>query len=148
MMKTVLKLILSILLGVEKTSDLALENLALREQVAILKRSIKQPRSSLLDLAFSILEKLEETIDRRQTRNCHSVASNGFQATVPDVADFLEKSYDGHGCHRFSHSSHRHLPDSVCTGFLSHNRRKVVHFNVVLNPTARWTAQQIVEAFS
>ena len=30
---------------------------------------------------------------------------------------------------------------------LSHNRRRVVHFNVALNPTARWTAQQIVEAF-
>ena len=30
---------------------------------------------------------------------------------------------------------------------LCHNRRRVVHFNVALNPTARWTAQQIVEAF-
>ena len=30
---------------------------------------------------------------------------------------------------------------------LSHSRRKVVHFNVTSNPTGRWTAQQIVEAF-
>ena len=30
---------------------------------------------------------------------------------------------------------------------LSHDRRKVVHFNVPTNPTAQWTAQQIVEAF-
>jgi putative transposase len=30
---------------------------------------------------------------------------------------------------------------------LSHSRRKVVHFNVSSNPTAEWTAQQIVEAF-
>ena len=30
---------------------------------------------------------------------------------------------------------------------LSHSRRKVVHFNVTSNPTAMWTAQQIVEAF-
>jgi len=30
---------------------------------------------------------------------------------------------------------------------LSHDRRKVVHFNVTANPTAQWTAQQIVEAF-
>ena len=28
-----------------------------------------------------------------------------------------------------------------------HDRRRVVHFNVTTNPTARWTAQQIVEAF-
>jgi len=30
---------------------------------------------------------------------------------------------------------------------LMHHRRQVVHFNVTENPTARWTAQQIVEAF-
>ncbi len=29
----------------------------------------------------------------------------------------------------------------------SHSRRKIVHFNVTTNPTAQWTAQQIVEAF-
>ena len=30
---------------------------------------------------------------------------------------------------------------------LRHERRRVVHFNVTTNPTARWAAQQIVEAF-
>ena len=30
---------------------------------------------------------------------------------------------------------------------LSHRRRQIVHFNVTTNPSARWTAQQIVEAF-
>ncbi len=30
---------------------------------------------------------------------------------------------------------------------LRHDRRRVVHFNVSQNPTARWTAQQVVEAF-
>lgn len=30
---------------------------------------------------------------------------------------------------------------------LAHSRRKVLHFNVTENPTAQWTAQQIVEAF-
>ena len=30
---------------------------------------------------------------------------------------------------------------------LSHDRRRVLHFNVTANPSARWTAQQIVTAF-
>ena len=30
---------------------------------------------------------------------------------------------------------------------LSHSRRRVVHFNVTERPTAKWTAQQVVEAF-
>jgi hypothetical protein len=30
---------------------------------------------------------------------------------------------------------------------LAHARRRVLHFNVTENPTAAWTAQQVVEAF-
>jgi hypothetical protein len=30
---------------------------------------------------------------------------------------------------------------------MSHNRRKVIHFNVTSNPSAQWAAQQITEAF-
>ena len=30
---------------------------------------------------------------------------------------------------------------------LAHHRRRLVHFNVTANPTAVWTAQQVVEAF-
>jgi putative transposase len=56
-----------------------------------------------------------------------------------------------------------HVPDIVAVDFfvvatvsfrllycflvLRHDRRRVVHFNVTQYPTARWTAQQIVEAF-
>jgi transposase InsO family protein len=30
---------------------------------------------------------------------------------------------------------------------LGHDRRRVLHFNVTMNPSAEWTAQQIVESF-
>ena len=56
-----------------------------------------------------------------------------------------------------------HVPDIVAIDFfvvatvsfrllygflvLRHDRRRVVHFNVTPHPTARWTAQQVVEAF-
>jgi transposase InsO family protein len=30
---------------------------------------------------------------------------------------------------------------------LAHDRRRIVHFNITEHPTAKWTAQQIVEAF-
>ena len=31
---------------------------------------------------------------------------------------------------------------------MSHDRRRIVHFNVSTSPSARWTAQQVVEAFA
>jgi len=34
-----------------------------------------------------------------------------------------------------------------CFIVLRHDRRRVAHFNITTNPTAQWTAQQIVEAF-
>ena len=34
-----------------------------------------------------------------------------------------------------------------CFVILVHGRRRVIHFNVTNHPTARWTAQQVVEAF-
>ena len=34
-----------------------------------------------------------------------------------------------------------------CFIVLRHDRRRVVHFNVTRHPTARWTGQQVVEAF-
>ena len=55
MMKMLLKLILNILLRSQKNSDLALENLALRQQLAILKRPKKRPQIRTKDRLFWIV---------------------------------------------------------------------------------------------
>ncbi|MCP4610353.1 MAG: transposase [Planctomycetes bacterium] len=34
-----------------------------------------------------------------------------------------------------------------CFIVLRHHRRRIIHFNITMHPTARWTAQQITEAF-
>jgi len=55
MMKMLLKLILNIILRLQKDVDLALENLALRQPLAILKRSKKRPQIRTKDRLFWIL---------------------------------------------------------------------------------------------
>jgi hypothetical protein len=55
MMKTFLRILFNILFGSEKTTDLALENLALRQQLAILKQSKKRPQIPNRDRLFWIL---------------------------------------------------------------------------------------------
>jgi hypothetical protein len=55
MMKILLKLILNILLRPQKNSDLALENLAFRQQLAILKRPKKRPQIRTKDRLFWII---------------------------------------------------------------------------------------------
>ena len=54
-MKMLLKLILNILLRPQKDSDLALENLALRQQLAAMKRSNKRPQVRSRDRLFWVL---------------------------------------------------------------------------------------------
>jgi len=54
-MKMLLRLLLNILLRSQKDSDIALENLALRQQVAAMKWSIKRPRLRSQDRLFWIL---------------------------------------------------------------------------------------------
>ena len=55
MMKMLLRLLLNILLGPQKDSDLVLENLALRQQLAILKRHKKRPQIRTKDRLFWIM---------------------------------------------------------------------------------------------
>ena len=54
-MKIKLKTLLNIFWGFKKTSDLVLENLALRQQLAVMKQSVQRPQIRSIDRLFWIL---------------------------------------------------------------------------------------------
>ena len=54
-MRRILKLFLTVLSRLKEYSDLALENLALRQQLVVLKRSSKRPRLNIGDRLFWVL---------------------------------------------------------------------------------------------
>jgi hypothetical protein len=84
MMKMTLNLFFDILFGLTKTFDIVLENLALRQQLAAMKRSAKRPKLRVRDRLFwVILSRFwSNWQDRRKTRKCHSLASKRFQAVL------------------------------------------------------------------
>ncbi len=196
---------------------LALENLALRQQLAMLKSSVKHPRASALDRLFwalfakyvngwrAMLHALHPgtvvrwhregfrrywrwksrrrrvgrpPIDREIRNLIHEMQAANVGGGAPRIHGELRKlgievsqatvsKYMAR--HRKPPSQtwrtflENHVADLASIDFftvptatfrtlyvfivLRHDRREIVHFNVTEHPTARWTAQQIVEAF-
>jgi transposase InsO family protein len=194
----------------------AAENLALRQQLAVLQRSVKRPRLRKRDRIFWVwLSRLwsdwrsclmivkPETVIRwhregfrlywrwksrkkpgrpktdadirelirRMARENPTWGAPRIQSelallghTVVDstVAKYMERGRKP-ASQTWRTFLENHVPDIVAINFfvvatvsfrllycflvLRHDRRRVVHFNVTRYPTARWTAQQIVEAF-
>jgi len=215
-----LRLLRSLLAGTASAlrdrRDLALENLALRQQLAVFKQSTKRPRLSKADRAFWVLlsrtwsgwkEALlivkPETVvawHRKGFRLYWTWKSRrrvGRQPVDPEVRDLIRKMSASnplwgapriHGeilklgiqvsqttvakymvrarkppSQTWRTFLDNHLRGLVSMDFfvvptatfrvlfvvvvLAHHRRRLVHFNVTENPTARWTARQVVVAF-
>ena len=111
--------------------ELALENLALRQQLAVLKRSSKRPKLAKMDRAFWVaLSRLstawQDILILVKPETVIGMVSQRLQALVVPTA------------------TSRILYVFVV---LEHERRRVVHFNVTDGPSARWTGQQLVNAF-
>ena len=196
---------------------LALENLALRQQLAMLKSSVKRPRASALDTLFwllfakyvngwrAMLHALRpDTVVRwhragfrhywRWKSRRRRVGRPPVDREVRSLIHEMQSANSGWGAPRIhgellklgieisqatvsKHMTrHRNPPSQTWRTFLDnhvtdlasmdfftvptatfrvlyvfivlrHDRREIVHFNVTEHPTARWTAQQIVEAF-
>jgi transposase InsO family protein len=198
-------------------ADLLVENLALRQQLAVLKRSVKRPKLRKRDRVFwvwlstlwsswrSILLIVQpETVIRwhrlgfklywhrkskpgksgrpkldREIRNLIRRMSRenplwgapkilsellllGYEVSQPTVAKYMVKTRKPPSQDWRTFLSN-HMQDIVACDFftvptatfrvlyvfivLSHDRRRIVHFNITANPTAEWTGQQIAESF-
>ncbi len=216
---------LSLLLAVLNTArcsfksrhQLELENLALRQQLAMLKRSVKRPRVSVADRLFWVL--ISKYVDgwramlhalhpdsvvrwhregfRRYWRwksRHRRVGRPPIDTEIRTLIRQMQSANVGWGAPRIhgellklgieisqatvsKYMKHDNKPPSqtwrtflanhtdclasidfftVPTAtfrilyvfiVLSHDRRQIVHFNVTEHPNARWTAQQLVEAF-
>src|SRR5438874_406086 len=103
--------------------QLAIENLALRQQLAVYKRTATRPRLRTTDRLFWV------GLARAWTRWRQPLV-----IVTPDTVLRWQR------CRFRAHWTR--LSARPIGG-----RRRVVHFNVTEHPTAHWTAQQIVDAF-
>src|SRR2546425_829687 len=217
MLNAILSLFRMILLILGGYEQVALENLALRQQLAIFQRSVPHPKIRPTDRLFwvclrkvwkewksaLVIVRPETVLDwqRRRFRRYWSQLSQhknpGRPRTNADIRKLVKRMAEanvGWGAPRIHGEllklgievSERtvsrlmpkrsttpsqtwrtfldnHIRDLVSIDFftvpsarlrvlfvfivLSHERRRVVHFNVTEHPKAAWTAQQIVEAF-
>ena len=217
MLNAILSLFRMILLILGGYEQVALENLALREQLGIFQRSVPHPKIRPMDRLFwvclrkvwkewksaLVIVRPETVLDwqRRRFRRFWSQLSRhtnpGRPRTNADIRKLVKTMAEanvGWGAPRIHGEllklgidvSERtvsrlmpkrsttpsqtwrtfldnHVRDLVSIDFftvptarlhvlfvfivLSHERRRVVHFNVTEHPTAAWAAQQIVEAF-
>ena len=149
--------------------QLALENLALRQQLAVYKRTATRPRLRTTDRLFWVgLARVwtgwrkplgivtPDTVLRWQRRRFRAYWTRlsgrpigGRPPTPPSQTwrTFLTNHVRDLVSINFFTVPTARLRVLFVLVVLAHHRRRVVHFNVTEHPTALWTAQQIVDAF-
>jgi len=216
MFKILLSFVGAMLTSTKSRSQLVAENLVLRQQLAVLKRSVKRPRLTTADRAlwalvsrwwprwrealvivkpatvvawhrkgFRLLWKwksrkrggrpkvnaeiralvrqmAEANVGWGAPRIHGELLKLGFEVSQATVSRYMPKSSKSPS-QTWRTFLHNHLGCIASIDFLVvptatfgllfgfvvllHQRRRVVHFNVTSNPTAAWTAQQVIEAF-
>lgn len=162
---------------------LAAENLALRQQLAILKPRMKRPKLRRRDRLFwrwksrqrrSGRPKVEHEIREMIRWLSRQNPSWGAPRILSELKmlgyDVAESTVAKYMCRKRKPPSQtwrtflgNHVKDIAAVDFftvptvtfrvlscflvLRHERRRVVHFNVTEDPSAKWAAQQVIEAF-
>jgi putative transposase len=206
----------TLLTSAKSRRELAVENLVLRQQLAVLKRSVKRPKITATDRVFWSLvlrwwPKWREALVivkpatvvawhrkgfslfwkwKSRSRGGRPRVDNEIRTLVRQMAcanvgwgaprihgELLKLGFEVRQATVSRYMPRRtRLPSQTWRSFLDnhvgslasidffvvptvtfrllfgfvvlvHQRRRVVHFNVTANPTAQWSAQQIVEAF-
>jgi len=198
-------------------TQLALENIALRQQLAVYKRAVKRPKIEDRDRIFwmSVMGMLKEWKEalvfvqpqtvikwhrrsfkhywRRKSKSkpgrppigmdiIHLIrrlsqenvlwgaprikaelALLGHEVAESTVAKYMARPKKDTSSQTWKTFLANHMDVTAACDFfvvptlifnllygfvvLSHDRRKILHVNVTANPTAKWTAQQLIEAF-
>ena len=204
-----------LLSAVSRRSELVLENLALRHQLAVLQRAAPKPKLKMADRLFwlalrTVFDEWREALFFVQPQTVlkwhrlgfrifwrwKSKSRGGRPSTDRQLVGLIRRMWEANptwGSRRIqaellkldlhvSDSTMRkyrpkrrrssptwrtflqsHVKDMIAIDFftvptvsggvlfvflvLAHHRRKVLHFKVTDSPSARWTAQQLVEAF-
>jgi putative transposase len=91
------------------------------------------------------------------------LAKLGVEVSDSTIRNYRPQTHGGHRAQTWKSFLHNHAKELVAVDFfamataifqvlyvfsvLTHERRKVLHFNVTDSPSAGWTAQQLTEAF-
>src|SRR5438034_9621424 len=150
--------------------QLALENLALHQQLAVYKRTMTRPRLRAAVGRPPVNAQIKALVAQMAVANplwgaprIHGeLLKHGIDVAERTVSRLLPKrrTPPSQSWRTFLTN---HVRDLVSIDFftvptaglrvlfvlvvLAHDRRRVLHFNVTEHPTAAWTAQQIVDAF-
>ena len=157
-------------LAVKDRTQLALENIALRHQLAVYKRSVKRPNIKDGDRIFWLtvmaspwVRKMSESNPLWGAPKIHGeLLKLGINVSQPTVSRYMVRRKRGTS-QTWKTFVDNHVHDIVAIDFftvptvtfrvlyvfvvLSHVRREILHVNVTEHPTAAWTARQILEAF-
>src|SRR5205809_6907643 len=150
--------------------QLALENLALHQQLAVYKRTMTRPRLRAAVARPPVNAQIQALVAQMAVANplwgaprIHGeLLKLGIDAAERSVSRLLpqRRMPPSQSWRTFLTTRVRDLVSidffTVPTAglrvlfvlvVLAHDRRRVLHFNVTAHPTAAWTAQQIVDAF-